>query len=40
MASGNDMKAAQATYGSFINLIKWTVPFLAVLTAVIIALIS
>ena len=23
MASGNDMKAAEATYGGFLNMLKW-----------------
>lgn len=40
MATGNDMKAHEGTYGGFINLLKWTVPFLAVLTILIIVLIS
>ena len=40
MASGNDMKAHQGTYGSFIGLLKWTVPLLAVLTLLIVLIIS
>ena len=40
MASGNDMKAHQGTYGSFIGLLKWTVPILAVLTLLIVILIA
>ena len=40
MATGNDMKAHRSTYGSFISLLKWSVPSLAVLTLVIILLIS
>ncbi len=40
MASANDMKAAARTYGSFITLIKWTAPIVALLTLVVILLIS
>ena len=40
MATGNDIKAHQGTYGGFITLLKWTVPFLAVLALLIIVLIS
>jgi hypothetical protein len=40
MASGNDMKAHQGTYGGFINLLKWTVPALAILALLVIVLIS
>ena len=40
MASGNDMKAHKGTYGSFISLLKWTVPFLALLTLLIVILIA
>lgn len=40
MESANDMKAAEQTYSGFIGLIKWTVPFLAALTLLIIILIS
>jgi hypothetical protein len=40
MASGNDMKAHQGTYGSFIALLKWTVPLLAVIGLIVIVLIS
>ena len=40
MASGNDMKAHQGTYGSFISLLKWTVPLLAVIGLLVIVLIS
>lgn len=39
MAS-HDMKSAEKTYGGFINLLKWSVPLLAILTLVIIVLIS
>lgn len=40
MATGNDMKAHKGTYGSFIGLLKWTVPFLAILTLLILVLIA
>ena len=40
MASGNDMKAHQGTYGSFIALLKWSVPILAAIGLLVIILIS
>jgi hypothetical protein len=40
MATGNDMKAHQSTYGSFIGLLKWSVPTLAIITLLIVLLIS
>lgn len=40
MASGNDMKAHQGTYGSFVALLKWSVPILALITALVVILIS
>jgi hypothetical protein len=40
MASANDMKAAQKTYGGFITLLKWSVPILAILTLLVILIIS
>lgn len=40
MASGNDMKAAESTYAGFISLIKVTAPVVAIITAVVIILIS
>ncbi|MEJ6008539.1 aa3-type cytochrome c oxidase subunit IV [Novosphingobium aquae] len=40
MASGNDMKAHNSTYTSFLGMLKWAIPVLAVITAVVIALIS
>lgn len=40
MASGNDMKAHQATYEGFMALVKYSIPVLAVITAVVIHLIS
>jgi len=39
MAS-NDMKSANATYDSFIATLKWAVPLLAVLTAIIVVVIA
>lgn len=40
MASGNDMKAASATYGSFISLLKWSVPAIAIIALIVVILIS
>lgn len=40
MESANDMKAAEKTYGGFITLLKWSVPILAVLTFIVILIIS
>jgi len=40
MASGNDMKAHKGTYVSFITLLKWTVPVLALTGLLVILLIS
>lgn len=40
MASGNDMKAAEKTYGGFINLLKWSVPLIAIITLVVVVLIA
>lgn len=40
MSSANDIKAAEATYNSFIGLVKVAVPILAVLTIVVVKLIS
>jgi hypothetical protein len=40
MASGNDMKAAERTYTGFIGLIKWSIPVLAIIVAIVILLIS
>jgi len=38
--SANDMKAHEQTYGGFIGLLKWSVPILALLTLLIIVVIS
>ncbi len=40
MTSGNDMKAAESTYSGFIDLIKWAVPVVVIIAAVVIVLIS
>ncbi|MCW1403616.1 aa3-type cytochrome c oxidase subunit IV [Novosphingobium sp. MW5] len=40
MASGNDMKAHNATYVSFLGMLKWTLPLIALVTIVVIALIA
>jgi hypothetical protein len=40
MQSANDMKAHEKTYDGFIGLLKWSVPLVAVLTLLIIFVIS
>lgn len=40
MASANDMKAAERTYDSFIALLKWAVPLIAIIAMVIVTLIA
>ena len=40
MASGNDMKAANETYGGFVALLKWSVPILAIGVLIIVLLIA
>jgi hypothetical protein len=40
MASGNDMKAHASTYDSFIGMLKWSLPLIAVLVAVIVLIIA
>ncbi|MFN6936626.1 MAG: aa3-type cytochrome c oxidase subunit IV [Tsuneonella sp.] len=40
MATGNDMKAHNGTYGGFISLLKWSVPILAILTLLIVIAIA
>lgn len=40
MESANDRKAHEKTYGSFIGMLKWTVPLLAVITAFVVLMIS
>jgi hypothetical protein len=38
--SANDMKAHEQTYGGFINLLKWTLPVILLITIVVILLIA
>jgi len=40
MASGNDMKAANATYTGFLTLLKWGSVITVLVTALVIALIA
>jgi hypothetical protein len=40
MASGNDMKAHGSTYESFIGMLKWSVPLIAVITFVVVLIIA
>ncbi len=40
MASANDMNAANKTYGSFIGLLKWSVPLIAIIAMIIVILIA
>ena len=40
MESANDHKAHEKTYGSFIDMLKWAVPLLAIITAIVVILIS
>ncbi|QDM41717.1 MULTISPECIES: aa3-type cytochrome c oxidase subunit IV [Bacteria] len=40
MAAGNDMKAHRGTYGSFIALLKWSVPLLAAIAAIVVLIIA
>ncbi|MXO58629.1 aa3-type cytochrome c oxidase subunit IV [Altererythrobacter salegens] len=40
MASANDMKAHEGTYGSFIGLLKWSVPLIALIALFVIFIIS
>ncbi len=39
MAS-HDMKSAERTYGGFISMLKWSVPVIAVIALIVIAMIS
>lgn len=38
--SGNDIKAANQTYSSFIGHLKWAVPLIAAITAFVVILIA
>lgn len=40
MASGNDIKAANQTYAGFIGMLKWSVPLIAVIAAVVVVVIQ
>ena len=40
MADSHDMKPNRDTYGSFISLIKWSIPIIAVIVLVVVLLIS
>ncbi len=40
MASGNDMKAANATYESFIGVIKVATPVIAIIAAIVVYLLA
>ena len=40
MASGNDMKAHGSTYDSFIGLLKWAVPGIAIIAVVVVLIIA
>ena len=40
MASGNDMQAHNATYQGFIDLIKWSIPPIALIVILVVFLIS
>ncbi len=40
MKSANDMDAAKRTYGSFIANLKWSVPVIAIIAALVVILIA
>lgn len=40
MNSANDMKAHSKTYSSFIGMLKWAVPLLAIITLLVVILIA
>lgn len=40
MASGNDIKAATATYGSFIKAASWGTAFIILIVAIVVGLIA
>ena len=40
MGNPQDMKAHSGTYASFINLLKWSIPVIALIVAVVVILIS
>ncbi|WAT18780.1 aa3-type cytochrome c oxidase subunit IV [Aurantiacibacter sp. MUD11] len=40
MSDPQDMKAHTGTYASFIGMLKWSIPVIAVIVAIVLALIS
>ncbi len=40
MASANDMKSAEKTYGGFIGMLKWSVPLIALIALLVVILIA
>ena len=40
MASGNDMKSANQTYGGFITMLKWGSALTAIVTLVVVLLVA
>ncbi|WP_120716125.1 aa3-type cytochrome c oxidase subunit IV [Tsuneonella amylolytica] len=40
MATGNDMKMHKGTYGSFIGMLKWTVPLIVAISAIVVLIIA
>lgn len=40
MSEPQDMQAANSTYASFIGALKWAVPLIAVIAAIVVALIA
>lgn len=40
MAASNDLKSAEKTYDSFIGVLKWSVPLIVVIAAVVVVLIA
>jgi len=40
MGSANDMQAANRTYAGFITLLKWSIPVIAIIAALVVVLIS
>ena len=40
MASGNDMKAHAGTYDGFIGMLKWSLPLIVLIAAVVVLIIA
>jgi len=40
MASSNDYKSAEKTYSTFIGTLKWSVPLIALVAAIVVILIA